>query len=100
MPEVKRPGLVIVVVITDSQEKSNKELIKTQIRQMIGRQQQVYNWHFLVPGANQDAFAEASDMGMSAAGVSNFVAKRVLAASGVTGEMPREYAANRNSASR
>ncbi len=82
MPEVERPGLVIVVVMTDGQENSSKEFTKTQIRQMIERQQQAYNWHFTFLGANQDAFAEAGDMGIQAAGVANYAANKVLVAYG------------------
>ena len=71
---------MIVVVITDGQENSSKEFTKTQIRQMIERQQQDYDWHFTFLGANQDAFAEAGDMGIQAAGVANYAANKVLVA--------------------
>jgi hypothetical protein len=72
MAEANRPGLVIFVVMTDSEENSSKEFSKARIKEMIQHQQGNYNWHFTCLGANQDAFAEAGGMGINAAGVANF----------------------------
>ena len=77
IPDADRPGLVIFVVMTDGQENSSKEFTKAQIKEMIERQQNVYNWHFTFLGANQDAFAEAGGMGIHAAGVANYQADKV-----------------------
>lgn len=85
MAEADRPGLVIFVVMTDGQENSSKEFSKTQIKQMIERQQSVYNWHFTFLGANQDAFAEAGGLGIQAAGVANYSPDKVMAACMATG---------------
>ncbi len=80
MDEKDRPGLVIFVVMTDGHENSSKEFTKAQIKEMIERQQRAYNWHFTFLGANQDAFAEAGDLGIHAAGAANFVADKVAGA--------------------
>ena len=85
MAECNRPGLVILVVMTDGQENSSKEFTQTQLKDMIQRQQKEYNWHFTFLGANQDAFAEAGGMGIHAAGVANYTADKVAAACMVTG---------------
>ena len=77
IPDADRPGLVIFVVMTDGQENSSKEFSKAQIKEMIERQQNVYNWHFTFLGANQDAFAEAGGMGIHAAGVANYQVDKV-----------------------
>ncbi len=77
IPDADRPGLVVFVVMTDGQENSSKEFTKPQIKEMIERQQNVYNWHFTFLGANQDAFAEAGGMGIHAAGVANYQADKV-----------------------
>jgi Mg-chelatase subunit ChlD len=86
MAEEERPGLVIFVVMTDGLENSSKEFTKTQLKNMIERQQNDYNWHFTFLGANQDAFAEAGEMGIGAAGVANFALDKVAAAHMATGK--------------
>ncbi len=80
LPAADRPGLVIFVVMTDGQENSSREFSKAKIKEMIERQQSVYQWHFTFLGANQDAFAEAGGMGMRADGVANFAMDKVAAA--------------------
>ena len=71
MPEEDRPGLVIVVIVTDGEENSSTELSKDQFKELITHQQVKYSWHFTFLGANQDAFTEAEGMGINAAGVAN-----------------------------
>jgi hypothetical protein len=85
-PEPDRPGLVIFVVVTDGQENSSREFTKSQIKEMIERQQEVYNWKFTFLGANQDAFAEAHDLGIQAAGAAAYAPERVMAAYQATGD--------------
>lgn len=80
MAEPDRPGLVILVIVTDGHENSSKEFTKDQIKEMIERQQQEHNWHFTFLGANHDAFAEAGGMGIDAAGVADFRMDKVAAA--------------------
>ena len=86
MDEQDRPGLVVFVVMTDGEENSSREFSKADIKAMIQRQQDTYNWHFTFLGANQDAFAEAGGMGIAAAGVANFAMDKMLAAYAATGE--------------
>ena len=85
MAEEDRPGLVIFVVMTDGLENSSQEFTKAQIKEMIERQQNEYNWHFTFLGANQDAFAEAGSMGIPMGGAANYDADKVAYAYGVTG---------------
>jgi uncharacterized protein YegL len=66
MEEDSRPGLVVFVIVTDGEENASREFTKLQIKEMITKQQSVYNWQFTFLGANQDAFAEAAGMGISA----------------------------------
>jgi len=85
-PEAERPGLVIFVVMTDGHENSSKEFNRSQIKKMIERQQNEYNWHFTFLGANQDAFAEAASMGIDASGAANYAAAKAGAAHRMTSE--------------
>lgn len=71
-PESDRPGLVVVVIVTDGGENASHEFNRAQIQAMIEHQQEKYDWEFVYLGANQDAFAEAHAMGINMANVSNY----------------------------
>ena len=77
MPEHEKPGLVIVVIITDGHENSSKEFTKDTVRRLIEQQQNIYNWQFTYLGANQNAFAEAGKMGIRLEGVMNYSPAKV-----------------------
>jgi hypothetical protein len=64
-PEAERPDKVVFVVITDGLENASREFTKGRIREMIQTQTEVYKWQFVYLGANQDAFAEAAQMGVT-----------------------------------
>jgi hypothetical protein len=72
LEEGDRPGLVVFVIVTDGKENSSQEFSKSQIKEMIERQQGEYSWKFTFLGANQDAFAEAAGMGIRADGTADF----------------------------
>ena len=72
MEEAQRPGLIIVVIVTDGQENSSREFDREQIRRMIEHQQTAYKWQFTFLAANQDAFAVGGSMGITASGTANF----------------------------
>jgi uncharacterized protein YegL len=69
LPEEKRPGYVMVIIITDGQENSSHTYSRGQIKEMIEHQQSKYDWRFTYLGANQDAFAEAATIGIVAPSV-------------------------------
>ncbi len=64
MDEDKRPGYVMVIIVTDGQENSSHEYSRAQVKKMITHQQDRYGWRFTYLGANQDAFAEAGSIGI------------------------------------
>ena len=72
MDETQRPGLVCLVIVTDGEENSSREYTKAQIKDMIQHQQDVYKWQFTFLGANQDAFAEAGDLGIPVIAAANY----------------------------
>jgi uncharacterized protein YegL len=63
-PESKRPGKVIVSVITDGQENHSREYTSAQVCEKVTQQQDVYSWEFIFTGANQNAIFEANKLGI------------------------------------
>ena len=70
--ENDRPGKVIFVITTDGMENASREFSKKQIKEIIERQQNIYNWTFLFLGANIDSFSEAGSIGIAAPMVANY----------------------------
>jgi hypothetical protein len=65
LPEDQRPGCVIFVVVTDGKENASREYSKTQVNEMIERQEREYNWHFTYLGCDPQGFDEARGMGFA-----------------------------------
>ena len=70
--EELRPGKVIVAIMTDGEENSSRIFDWDQVREKITHQTNVYKWEFLFLGANQDAIATASQVGIVQECSSNF----------------------------
>lgn len=64
LPEEERPGTVMVVVVTDGLENSSKESTKADVKALITKQQDEYNWNFVFLGANQDAVLAGEAFGL------------------------------------
>jgi Mg-chelatase subunit ChlD len=73
IPEVDRPGQVVVAILTDGEENSSQRFTWQDIAQKIGHQENHYAWQFLFLGANQDAIATAARMGVAAANSASYV---------------------------
>ena len=58
------PTKTIVVIITDGLENASKEYTREQVLSLIEHYRSVHQWEFVFLGANQDAFAEASALGI------------------------------------
>jgi hypothetical protein len=74
MPEEKRPGKVLFLVITDGEENASKEWTKAKIAEMVKHQEEAYKWNFLYLGANVDAFGESADLGIRASNAIGYTA--------------------------
>lgn len=75
--ENDRPGKVVFVITTDGQENASKEFSKAQIKEMIERQQNEYNWKFLFLGANIDSVSEAGSLGINSNFAVNYSASSI-----------------------
>jgi len=82
-PETERPGQVVVAIFTDGRENSSTKYDRNRIAQMISHQQEKYSWKFLFLGANQDAIAEAAQLGIAPGDAGNveFTEAGILASS-------------------
>lgn len=81
-PEEERPGKVAIVLITDGYENSSKEWTKSQVKELVEKQRNDYNWDFVFLGANIDAMAEGGDLGVAAASSMTFSGANAAAAMG------------------
>jgi uncharacterized protein YegL len=72
MKESDRPEKVMVVIMTDGLENASTMVTRESLAARIRHQEQKYSWNFVFMGANQDAFAEASGLGIRGDMVANF----------------------------
>jgi uncharacterized protein YegL len=73
-PEAERPAKVIIAILTDGEENSSRQFSMEDINQRITHQTEKYQWEFMFLGANQDAIATASRMGIHAHHAATFAA--------------------------
>lgn len=65
LDEDDRPGTVVVVVVTDGYENSSTEWTAAQVKELIEKHTNDWNWTFTFLGANLDAVAEGSKFGFT-----------------------------------
>lgn len=65
LPEARRPGNVIVVVVTDGMENASREWNAEGVKALIKEQEEKWNWTFTFLGANMDAVAVGRSFGFS-----------------------------------
>ena len=63
--EDKRPGKVILMVITDGLQTSPSEYTAADLKRVVTHQREVYGWEVIYLGTNQDAIAEGEKAGVS-----------------------------------
>ena len=67
-----RPAKTLFVITTDGLENASREYTFKDIKRMIERQKEKYNWEFLFLGANIDAIEVAGNMGISRERAANY----------------------------
>lgn len=81
LPEQERPDKILFVIVTDGIENSSRTYVNYNPRlgpkaqtvfDMIKHQNEKYGWTFVFLGANQDAIATATALGISADNALNF----------------------------
>jgi hypothetical protein len=86
MPDEERPDKVIIAILTDGLENAShaipsgiekqglKRYTRSEINRMVTHQKEKYKWEFIFLAANQDAFSEASKLGIDSNDTVNFIA--------------------------
>jgi hypothetical protein len=65
LPEEKRPGKVLFIILTDGHENASHRYSIDQVRSMIKQQTDEWNWQFIYLSADIDAFAHGRGLGIS-----------------------------------
>ncbi len=65
---------VLVIIMTDGEENSSRRFNKAQITNAIKSRESAGNWSFVYLGADQDAWAAASDLGFAQGNVAAYAA--------------------------
>lgn len=66
LPEERRPGTVIVGIMTDGHENASQEWTRPAIRALVEQQSSAYGWQFMYMGADQDAVEVGTSLGVEA----------------------------------
>ena len=82
MPEDRRPGTVIVGIMTDGLENASREFTYPMVKALIEQQEQVYGWTFMYMGANQDAIEVGASLGVARDRSLTYAGPKVAAAMG------------------
>jgi uncharacterized protein YegL len=72
MAEEQRPSEVVIMIVTDGHENSSREYQLPEIKEMITRQREDYDWVFMFLGADQDAFETGGTIGIARANIANY----------------------------
>lgn len=70
--EEDRPAKTLFVITTDGLENASRHYSFQDVKKLIKRQQEKYNWEFLFLGANIDAIEVAGNMGISRDRAANY----------------------------
>lgn len=64
LPEDRRPGTVIVAIMTDGLENASREWTHAAVKRLVEQQTTEYAWQFLYMGADQDAIEVGAQIGV------------------------------------
>lgn len=70
--EEDRPGKTLFIITTDGLENASKHYSFKDVKNMIERQKEKYNWEFLFLGANIDAIEVAGSLGITGDRAANY----------------------------
>jgi hypothetical protein len=89
----KEPGVLsILAIMTDGLENASREYTRDTIKLLLDRKQKEEGWLVLYLGANHDAWAQASGLGLHAGNVASFNKGSVATGMAAVGTRARRYA--------
>ena len=95
LPEDRRPGTVIVAIMTDGLENASKEWTGAAIKALVEQQSTDYGWQFMYLGADQDAVEVGTSLGVPAAQSMTYARGKGREAMGKKSEKIRQMRAAR-----
>lgn len=95
LPEERRPGTVIVAVMTDGLENASREWTAPAIKALVEQQTQQWGWQFMYLGADQDAVEVGTSLGVPAAQSMTYARGKGREAMGKNSEKIRQMRAAR-----
>lgn len=72
LPAERRPGKVIVAILTDGLENASHRFTAKRVSDMIAHQREKYAWEFVFLGANQDAILTARHLSIDPSAAYDF----------------------------
>jgi len=76
LDESRRPGAVVVLIITDGRENASREYSLGNVRHLIQHQTERYQWAFAYLGADASTFADAKSLGINREAVRGYQKNR------------------------
>ncbi len=64
--EEDKPAHTLFIITTDGEENSSRHYSYDDVKEMVERQKELFDWEFIFTGANIDAVSAASKIGISA----------------------------------
>jgi hypothetical protein len=96
LPDDRRPGTVIVAIMTDGYENASQEWTHPAIKALVEQQTSQWGWQFMYMGADQDAIEVGTRLGVDAAySVTYGRGKTKEALAGAAGKISRLRSARR-----
>ncbi len=95
LPEDRRPGTVIVAIMTDGMENASREYTHEAIKALVEQQSTQYSWQFLYMGADQDAIEVGRSIGVQEGNSLTYARGKVADAQRMVGDKVRGYRADR-----
>lgn len=67
LPEDKRPGAVIVMIVTDGQENASGEYTLERVRELVKTQTEAFKWRFIYLGSDMSTLKDAQALEIKSA---------------------------------
>ena len=95
LPAERRPGTVIVAIMTDGLENASKEWTGAAVKALVEQQTRQWGWQFMYMGADQDAVEVGTSLGVPAAQSMTYARGKGREAMGKKSEKIRQMRAAR-----